>query len=130
MAKKTPVDKMAEAIGDILADYNGDVINNVAEITKAMGQKGVQALKRASKESFGGSGDYSRGWTVDVNQGRVGTAVTIYNKTPGLPHLLEHGHVTRNGTGREYGSVPGREHIAPIEAELVETYQREVASKL
>lgn len=131
MAKKTPAAKLAEAIGDILAEYNESVIGNVAEIAKAMGNKGVQALKSSSRGAFpSGTGEYARGWAMDVAQGRVGTSVLIFNKHPGLPHLLEYGHVTRNGTERVFGNTPGRAHIEPIESELIDTFQREVASKL
>jgi len=65
-----------------------------------------------------------------VEKGRLSTTVTIYNDHPALPHLLEYGHVTRNGTGRTYAPTPAHAHIAPVEKELVETFEREVVAKL
>ncbi len=131
MARKTPLEQLSTAIGDILTEYAEDIDQNVGQIAEEMGRKGVQALRKQSKSALDtGSGDYARGWKSAVERTRTGTTVTIYNTQPGLPHLLEHGHVTRNGTGRVYPRTPAHEHIAPVEQELVETFQREVVDKL
>ena len=131
MARKTPIDQLVSAISGILDEYAEDVGENVGEIAVQMGRKGVQALKKVSRQEFPkGSGEYAGGWKSQVDRGRMGTTVIIYNEHPGLPHLLEHGHVTRNGTGRVYGEVRGREHIEPVADELVETFEREVLNKI
>ena len=131
MAKKTPVDKLADAISGILDQYEGEVRDNLGEITTQIGKKGVQALRRASKDALKtGSGKYARGWKTQVEKGRLGTTVIIYNEHPGLPHLLEYGHVSRNGTGRTYGEVPGHEHIQPVAEELVRDFERKVVDAL
>ena len=131
MANRTPVDKLADAISGILDQYEGEVRDNLGEITTQIGKKGVQALRRASKDALKtGSGKYVRGWKTQVEKGRMGTTVIIYNEHPGLPHLLEYGHVSRNGTGRTYGEVPGHEHIQPVAEELVRDFEREVVAKL
>lgn len=131
MANRTPVDKLADAISGILDQYEGEVRDNLGEITTQIGKKGVQALRRASKDALKtGSGKYARGWKAQVEKGRTGTTVIIYNEHPGLPHLLEYGHVSRNGTGRTYGEVPGHEHIQPVAEELVRDFEREVVAKL
>lgn len=131
MAGKTAIDKLNSAISNILAEYADEIGENVGEIAEAMGKKGVQALRQESKAKLKThTGEYARGWKMQADRGRLTTTVTIYNDHYSLPHLLEHGHVIRNGTGRVYGEVPGREHIAPIAEELVETFEREVISKL
>lgn len=136
MARKTPVDKLNKAIGKILEEYGDDIEGNVAEIATEMGKKGAQALIAKSREVFPVdkkhkiSGDYAKGWTYKAERGRLATKVTIYNEHPALPHLLEYGHVTRNGTGRTYPRTPEREHIQPVADELIETFEREVASQL
>jgi len=131
MAARTPIDKLASAISDILEEYGDEITDNVGEIAEAMGKKGVQALRQESKSKLKThTGEYARGWKMQVDKGRLSTTVTLYNDHYSLPHLLENGHVIRNGTGRTYGEVPGREHIAPVNEELVETFEREVVSKL
>lgn len=134
MARKTPIDRLAEDISAILEDYEGEVRDNLRDITNAMARKGAQALRRESKARFkGGSGKYAKGWKAedtDKTHRQVAFSSVIYNERYGLPHLLEHGHATRNGTGRTYPDTPAHEHIAPIEQELVEAYEKEILSKL
>ena len=131
MAGKTPLDKLNSAISDILNEYAEDIEGNIADITEQVGKLGAKALKQTSRKKFPkGTGEYAKGWKAQVNRERMRTTVTIYNEHYSLPHLLEYGHVIRNGTGRVYGDVPGRDHIAPVEADLVETFEREVRAKL
>ena len=134
MARKTPVDKLADAISDILEEYGEEVTENVGEIADQMAVKGAQALRRKSKEAFPrGTWEYAEGWNAEKNGKKhrlLKEPSVIYNDLYSLPHLLEHGHVIRNGTGRVYGKVPGREHIKPVADALAEAFEREVVSKL
>lgn len=125
MAKKSPIERLQADVSAILEEYGDEVAENLDEITKEVGKKGAKALRSSSKGSFGGSGKYARGWTYEVEEGRLSTTVTLYNRTPGLPHLLENGHAKRGG-----GRVAGRSHIAPVEAKLIESYEKEVTSKI
>ena len=129
MAQKVTVDNLPAAISKILDEYAGEVQANMDIITKRIGQKGVQAVKNSSKQNFEGK-TYASGWTSTTYKNRLSTTVVIYNKKQaGLAHLLEHGHVKANGTGR-YGVWEGREHIAPVEKRLVAQYESEVLQKL
>lgn len=131
MARKTPLLQLNDAISGILSEYAEDIDGNLGRIVEEMGKKGAQALKNQSRQQFpAGSGKYASGWKAQTDRGRMNTTSTIYNEYPGLPHLLEYGHVSRNGTGRVYGSVPGREHIKTIADELVQTFEDEVVAKL
>ena len=133
MAAKTPIDKLTDAIGGILSEYAGEVQENVGQIAVQLGKKGVNALRQQSRRTFksrDGKFKYAKGWKMKEDRGRLYTTATIYNDHYSLPHLLEYGHATRNGTEREYDQTPGREHIAPVADELVETFEREVVSKL
>ena len=125
MAKKTPLDKLQSSISKILEEY-GDVISEcLDEATKKAAKAGATALRNESRQKFGGSGDYAKGWKSQVEEGRLSTHAVIYNSTPGLPHLLEHGHANRNG-----GRTPGRPHIAPVEEEIINSFQKEVEKAL
>ena len=127
MAKKVTIDNLQAEIDKILEEYADDLQGNINKVTKKIGQKGVQALKNQSKSTFNGK-TYASGWAATTEEHRLYTTVIIHNKKQaGLAHLLENGHVKANGTGR-YGFWDGRKHIAPVEQELVATYEREVKS--
>lgn len=128
MAKKTPIDKLTDDISKIIQEYGDDVRRNLEQISNEIAKKGAQALRNESRQKFGGTGKYARGWkaTTTGNAGRgVKWSNVIYNEHPGLPHLLEYGHAKRSG-----GRVPGRTHIATVEQTLIEEYESEVKSKL
>ena len=129
MAKKITVDNLQAAINDILEEYQGQVYENLDQITRMIGQKGVEALKNSSKSAFSGK-KYASGWAMLAEKSRLYTTVIIYNKKQaGLAHLLENGHVKANGTGR-YGQWDGIEHILPVEEKLVDEYESEVVQNL
>lgn len=125
MGRKIPVDMLTQEVDKILYEYGGDVQGNLNTIVGQMSKKGAQTLRQQSKNTFGGTGKYAKGWTSTVETGRVSAQGTIYNKTPGLPHLLENGHALRGG-----GRTPGRPHIKPVEEALVREFESKVKSKL
>lgn len=133
---KVTIDNFDKAIEKILDDYSGEVNKNVDLITKRVGQRGAQLLRNESASTFPvptsnrkSTGKYASGWTAKTEKSRLYTTVTIYNKTPGLPHLLEHGHIVKAG-GRVAGKAPAYVHIAPVETKIINEYEREVINKL
>ena len=114
---------LSSAVQKILQKYEGDVEQNMGEITKKVAQKGARRLRSASKQAVGGTGKYAKGWAVTEENTRLSKTM------PGLPHLLEHGHVSVVN-GKRVGQAKAHEHILPVERELVEEYEREVLKKL
>lgn len=132
MAKAT-IDTLDDEIKKILDSYGDEVERNLKEITKQVTKKGVEALKSSSRSTFGTvkkrKRKYAQTWTSKTEVGRLYSKGTIYNSQPGLPHLLENGHALKNG-GRKLGTVPGKEHIKPIEDKIVKMYENEIMRKL
>ena len=127
MARRVRVDQFAAAVQEILTQYGTDIHENLDDIVTDITKQGVKTLKGEARGTFRRhTGKYAAGWTSEIEIGRFSSQGTIYNaKVPGLPHLLEHGHANRNG-----GRTPGRVHIAPVEAEMVRTFEEQVKSKL
>lgn len=122
MAKKVPLDALADAIRKALDEYADGVTNRVDELGQKFAKEGAKTLRAQSKSMFGGSGRYASGWTSQSVRDRLSSQGVIFNQTvPGLPHLLEHGHANRTG-----GRTPGRPHIAPVEEKLVEEFTKAV----
>lgn len=124
--KKCPVDKLADTINRVLQDYSDDISALSTDAVKDVTKAAVKAVKANSRQKFGGTGRYAKGWTSTIETGRLSAQGIVYNKdVPGLPHLLEHGHAKRGG-----GRVEGVEHIAPVEKQIVEQFYKEVESKI
>lgn len=119
-SRKITADNLGEAIAEILEEYGDEVQKDMDDVVKDVGKAGVKAIKSASGV-FGGTGKYRKGWTSQTDTERYGSTVTIYNRTPGLPHLLENGHAKRGG-----GRVPGKAHIAPVEQELIKQFEEQI----
>lgn len=119
-SRKITADNLGEAIAEILEEYGDEVQKDMDDVVKDVGKAGVKAIKSASGV-FGGTGKYRKGWTSQTDTERYGSTVTIYNRTPGLPHLLENGHAKRGG-----GRVPGKTHIAPVEQELIKQFEEQI----
>lgn len=128
---RIPPDALAATVNKILAEYGDDVRQNVNEVVRDITKAGVKEMKSASRGAVGGTGKYAGGWTSQMETGRTSAQGTIYNgAVPGLPHLLEHGHVSRNGTGRTFGFVAAHPHIAEVEQKLINEFETKVKSKL
>lgn len=118
MTKTTP-ENMTKVLNDILQDYVAEVKTKYGECGKEVAELGVQALQQTSPHH---SGKYAKSWTYKEEKGFMGyPTYIIYNeKHYRLTHLLEYGHVIRNGTQRTYGDVEPNQHIKKVEEKVKE----------
>ena len=132
VASKTPIERLNKAVMGMLTEYAGEIGENLGKITEEIGKKGRQALRKESREKLQPhSGKYAKGWQVKVEKGRMKTTATIYNDHYSLPHLLEYAHdVNNRKNGPVLGQTQPHPHIAPVEKEIVELFEREVLKKL
>lgn len=115
---RVTADGFAAAVNKILEDYKDGIVQNSDAVVKKIAQKGAKEVQAASGV-IGGTGKYAKGWAATLEKGILSSTGIIYNKTPGLPHLLENGHAKRNG-----GRVGGRSHIAPAEETIIEEFTK------
>jgi len=110
------VDNLAKDIVKHLETYTREIQEEVEIITEDITKEAVKDLK--SKTPFERTGEYKKGWA----RKKIDGGYTIYNKNkPQLTHLLEHGHVNRDG-----GRTPGKAHIRPVEEASVTEYQKRI----
>ena len=115
MAKKTvkPINLDA-VIKEALDEYGSAVFDVLKGSVKEVSEEATQKLRDTSPKK---SGEYAEAWTYDeVPVKRYQTKTVVHDEAPHyrLTHLLEKGHVSRNGTGRTFGKVKAYPHIAPV----------------
>ena len=115
------VDNFAKTILDELENYKNVTVEKVESAVKKTTKDAVQELKNASPSGAGKYGswsEYSSGWKSKKLE-KKGYHTVIYNsKKPGLTHLLERGHATRNG-----GRTRAFPHIKPVEENTVRQFE-------
>ena len=114
MASKVKLSQLDKAINEALQAYEDKVNLEVKAVTNEVAKAGAKEIRQAARSTFNGN-KYYKLWTSQVTSTRLSTDGVIYSKMPGLPHLLENGHLTRSGK-----RVAGRTHIAPV-AEKIST---------
>lgn len=116
---KTGINGLSDAISRILTEYADEITDRMDEVVPEVAKAGVRAL-RQNAGVFNGK-EYRGSWKTKIERGRLQTTATIYSTKPGLPHLLEFGHANRGG-----GRTAGQVHIAPVEQQIIEDFEKEV----
>jgi len=115
----------------VLDSYSKEVKKATDDAIGKTSAEAVRKLKNTSPKGTPHRRRYAEGWAKKTVKGRNGIdEVTVHNKTNyQLTHLLENGHVIRNGKGT-YGRTNGIKHIAPVEEwaadDLPEKIKREL----
>lgn len=104
-----------DTINSLLKEYGEDVADVAVTVAKKVANKGKAMVKSNGRPNWQ---RYKAGWAVKFENGRIDFSAKIYNKTDyQLTHLLEFGHLIRNGT-RVVDSRNQRtrafEHIKPV----------------
>lgn len=120
-------DQFQTTVSKMLNDeYYPQVADAVSEVVPQVAKEAVKKLK--SESPRGRTGEYAKKWTSKVEEGRTQVEAVVYGNAPTyrLAHLLEFGHVKRNGKGR-VNAIP---HIAKTEEWAVEEVQTRIAEKV
>lgn len=110
--------KIKDITGEIqkaLKAYTYEVATEIEEAKEDVSKELKKNLKNDSPEL---TGSYKKGWRIK----KVGNAHVVHNKTDyQLTHLLEHGHVKRDG-----GRTQEKVHIRPNEQKAVKEFLKRV----
>lgn len=118
MAKRIGMLNLDSTINELLEQFDKDVYKVMDASVDEVANESANKLRSVS---FKTGGEYSASWVSDKEpSGRLATKRIVRNEGHyRLTHLLEKGHVVRNGrsriTGRSYGRAAAYPHIAPVE---------------
>jgi hypothetical protein len=116
-------------INDILRGYGDDIQTLIQDEAVKIAKDGVKVLKSSSPKSKRASanrGRYAKGWSVKKEVKRGEVHCIIHNRTDyQLTHLLEKGHLKRNG-----GFVKPITHIKPVEEQCISEYVKNVTDAI
>lgn len=111
MAVKVNASDFAYEVNKILGEYQRGLYTQLEPTMRKTANETRKVLRSTSPKR---TGKYGRGWEYElkVNSRLGGGSITLYDARHGLTHLLEKGHVTRNGMDRSYPATPAHPHIA------------------
>lgn len=107
-------DELQKVVMNYLENYKEDIEEDIQQVTDEVMKEARQELKQTSpKSDVARDTKYYAGWAIKLKTKKNGKYTkVIWNKTNyQLTHLLEFGHVTRNGDKR----TKAYPHIRPIE---------------
>ncbi len=115
-----------EELTKILDDYNEHAVDVLNSAIDESAKEARDELK-VSGDFKDRTGKYRKGWSVKSGSRFMGVeSKTVHNKPKyQLTHLLEYGHVNRDGSRTR--AFP---HIAKVEAESAKNFERKVREKL
>lgn len=130
MTKVKP-ESLAKVLSETLNDYAKQVEKTYGECGEKVASDAVKKLKMVAFGRYD-KGKYSKSWAYKQERGFMGTPrFVIYNKKHyRLTHLLEYGHVVKNGTKRVVGQAGAIPHIKPIEEWVQTQLPKDITQKL
>ena len=116
MVVSTSYENLPDELQKALSEYSVEISEKLNKAYKELAEAGVAKLQ-STHPYHDRTGKYSKGFTVTQRKNAVSAmgaeSYTIHNKRYQITHLLEHGHLTRNG-----GRARAFEHWKPTLDEL------------
>jgi hypothetical protein len=102
------VSDVSKLIADELSKYSASVVEKIKISIDETGNEVVAELKEISPKRYG---KYAKGWSSKTTfENQLEKRKTIYNKNYRLTHLLEYGHIKKDG-----GRTKAYNHIRKAE---------------
>ncbi|CYY63068.1 bacteriophage pi2 protein 37 [Streptococcus suis] len=107
---------LSQQLAQILSEYSNEIAEEVDSIAEEVAQETIKELRETSPKK---TGKYSKGWRK--KRLRNGAWVVYSFKYGPLTHLLEFGHIKRNG-----GRTKAHPHIKPAEINAIKKFTERI----
>lgn len=127
-SRRTTVIDLSRAIGEVLQEYGEDVTAAIAPTTQKVAEDTVQTLK-STGDYEDRTGDYRKSFTQTTEKTYRGATSIIHSEEPQnyrLTHLLERGHMTRDGTTR----TKAYPHWKPAEEKAIAEFEKDLRKNI
>lgn len=115
---------LQQAVKEFLDEYGEEVIEANETAIRDVAKATTKELRKSG--SFGGTGKYRRGITMEIQKSRIGVeAVVGAGRNAGLTHLLEFGHAKQNG-----GRTTAYSFVKPVNDRVEEKYMEKMEELL
>ncbi len=101
---KKYIDEIVEKVEDGIEQIASECKDEVKALSPVAAFRGKRKGRR-----------YKNGWSVTVKRTRGSFSCTVHNASYQLVHLLELGHMIKDGTGRVRGQAMPITHVATAE---------------
>lgn len=91
----------------ILSEFSKEIREQIGDELGIIGEEAVKELKATSPKN---KGKYAKNWRYIAEKNYGSFKLTVYNKQYQLTHLLENGHLNRDGTTRS----TAKPHISAV----------------
>ena len=123
--KNTNRHDVGAVLSEIIEQYAEELNKDFKPEIKEVAEKIVDDIEKKAPRRRKNTEGYYLTWNFEEEFiSRLETGYVIYSTFPGLPHLLEFGHASRNG-GRVPPSPIGG-HIAPAEEKAAAELERRI----
>ena len=122
---KVTADTLGATIAESLQEFSDEKMKEIKEILSEKAKELAENIKKDSPKRPGG-GRYAKGWTATKeHEDNLNISYVVHNKTDWqLTHLLENGHMNRDGSRTE-----GIPHIEPNCQKIESEIDKEIAKK-
>lgn len=119
--------QLGDELNKIIQEYSDEVVRAMPDAVKKAANECVKSLKSNAPVH---TGKYKNSFKKKATKTSSSeTTYEVYSSIPGLPHLLEFGHVVKNQHG-VYGVSPAHPHWAPAEEAANKVLEEEIQKKV
>ena len=119
---------ITQQILEAITSYTAEVEEKVSKVSRQTASDCAQRLNDASQQ-FQQARKSRKPYAGSWKSKKDGLGYVVHSTVPGLPHLLENGHVVINKYGT-VGTAPAHKHIQPIAEEMGNEFEERVREVL